>query len=198
MQPRPMCFSSDYTTSIDSFGKFQLDRTATNQILREPIHTAQNKYKQYAHTKRIEANFQVGDWVFLRLQPYRQISVVVRRYLKLAHKYFGPYKVIEKIGQVAYKLQLPTTSQVHPVFHISLLKKKLGPNSVATTTLPRLGQDSQFVVYPARVLQRRTVKRNNAAVVQWLIQWTHSIPEDATWEDSAHIRNQYPDFNFDA
>lgn len=115
--------------------------------------------------------------------------------MKLAHKYFGPFQVVSRVGKVAYHLALPSNSQVHPVFHVSLLKKKLGTHSTATTTLPKVGNEGQLLVYPAKILQRWTVKRNNAVMVQWLIQWTHSILEDATWEDSTVIRAQYPDFD---
>lgn len=166
-----------------------------NHLLKEAIQNAQSKYKQYADKKRQEATLAVGDWVFLKLQPYRQLSVAVRKYLKLSHKYFGPYQVLEKVGAVAYKLALPPGSKIHPVFHISLLKKKVGSRYTVTTTLPRLGSEGQFLVYPVKVLQRRMVKKNNSAVAQWLIQWSNTIPEDASWEDSATIQEQYPEFN---
>ena len=164
-------------------------------ILQESIQLAQQKYKKFADKKRTEASLAVGDWVFLKLRPYMQVSVAVRRHLKLAHKYFGPYLVLEKVGQVAYKLQLPPGSQVHPVFHISLLKKRVGTKYTATTTLPKLGPEGQFLVYPYKLLERRSVKKANRAVVQWLIQWSHSIAEDATWEDAASVMEQFPDFN---
>ncbi|KAL8104628.1 uncharacterized protein LOC141680180 [Apium graveolens] len=144
---------------------------------------------------RSEANVNVGDWVFLKLQPYKHLSVAVRRNLKLSHNFFGPYKVLERIGKVAYKLDLPAGSQVHPIFHISLLKRKVGQKYMVTNELPRLGNEGQFVVHPVKILQRRTVKRNNVVVVQWLIQWSHSIPEDASWEDDRQIMDRYSDFN---
>lgn len=105
----------------------------------------------------------------------------------MAHKYYDPYQVIEKVSPVAYKLQLPAGSMVHPVFHISLLKKRVGSKYTVTTNLPKLGLEGQFLVYPYKVLQIRTVKHNNRALVQWLVQWSHCIPEDATWEDAAMI-----------
>lgn len=195
VKPRQLCFPADCRTRNALVEDFQVKREAMNVILQEAIKQAQHKYKFYADKNRKEANFQVGDWVFLKLQPYRQISVAVRKHLKLSHKFYGPYMVLEKIGLVAYKLQLPRGSLVHPVFHVSLLKKKVGTKYSVSTELPKLGPEGQFLVYPYKLMEGRTVKKGNHAVVQWLIQWSHSIPEDATWEDSASIREQFPQFN---
>jgi hypothetical protein len=78
--------------------------------------------KTQADKKRYERHFNVGDPVFLKLQPYMQNSLVDRTNLKLAFRYFGPYTVIKKVNDVAYELLLPASSSIHPLFHISQLK----------------------------------------------------------------------------
>jgi len=78
--------------------------------------------KLTADKKRTDYQFAVGDQVLLKLQPYTQSSVANRPYPKLAYKYFGPYTVIQKVGTVAYRLQLPDDAQIHDVFHVSQLK----------------------------------------------------------------------------
>ena len=87
---------------------------------------AQQRMKDYADGKRKDVQFSEGEYVFVKLQPYRQSSVALRRNQKLSMKYFGPFKIIERVGPVAYKLQLPDTARIHPIFHISLLKKCIG------------------------------------------------------------------------
>nr|GEU51653.1 hypothetical protein [Tanacetum cinerariifolium] len=88
-----------------------------------------------ANKHRMEKQFQVGDLVYLRLRNYRQTSVEARENQKLSKRYFGPYRVLEKIGSVAYRLQLPNNSRVHPVFHVEeevLIKWKHHDTSEAT------------------------------------------------------------------
>ncbi|KAL0373663.1 UNVERIFIED_CONTAM: hypothetical protein Sradi_3282000 [Sesamum radiatum] len=123
--------------------------------------------KQYTDAKRKEREFIVGDMVYLKLQPYRQTSAQVRKNLKLAPKYFGPFKVIEKIGTVAYKLELPPHSNIHPV----------------------------FTTHPVKILGRRMIPRNNAPVMQILIQWEGFEEDQTTWEDYYQIQKQFPDFD---
>lgn len=104
--------------------------------LKDNLHQAQNRMKQQANQYRLERSFQIGDQVFLRLQPYKHTSFKEKGCQKLAPKFYGPYQVLQHIGAVAYKLALLTTSKIHPVFHVSCLKKVVGNNCRVQTSLP--------------------------------------------------------------
>ncbi|TYK11069.1 retrotransposon protein, putative, unclassified [Cucumis melo var. makuwa] len=85
-----------------------------------------NRTKKMADLKRRELRFKVGDKVYLKLRPYRQCSLATKRCGKLAPKFYGPYKIIEEVGEVTNRLQLPPEAIIHNVFHVSQLKLKLG------------------------------------------------------------------------
>jgi hypothetical protein len=85
---------------------------------------------QLANKHRSERTFTIGDLVYLKLQPYRQKTVANRQSQKLASKYYGSYEVLARIGTMAYKLKLPASASIHPVFHVSKLKKKVGNREV--------------------------------------------------------------------
>ena len=82
--------------------------------------------KSTADKHRTEREFNEGDLIYLRLQPYRQTSVGGRRPQKLSPLFYRPYQVVQRIEQVAYKLELPAESKIHPVSHVSQLKRKVG------------------------------------------------------------------------
>jgi len=123
------------------------------------LQDAQARMKHFADQNRTFREFEVGDWVFLRLRPYRQMSVILLRNLKLSLRYYGPFQVVQRIKTVAYKLDLPPSSQIFHIFHVSHLKKKLGDQIVPLPELPTLTIEGTLTPEPAAVLDRRLKKR---------------------------------------
>ncbi|XP_071738804.1 uncharacterized protein [Rutidosis leptorrhynchoides] len=151
--------------------------------------------KTTADKHRRDVNFSVGDWVFLKLRPHRQQSVVKRIHQKLSARYYGPFLILSRIGPAAYKLQLPDASKIHPVFHASLLKKAIGNAPVEPTLPPGFETDPSQIVTPVKCLATRSISKDGITTPQWLIQWPNT--EDATWENVSDIRAQFPDFELE-
>ena len=90
----------------------------------------------------------MGDWVFARLQPYKQTSRKNSKNHKLAPKLYGPYQVRKRVGQVAYALEIPNKGKIHDVFHVSCLKKKLSSTAHIQTELLMLDDEGKLVLEP--------------------------------------------------
>jgi len=153
--------------------------------------------KRYADKRRIMKEFDIGDWVYLKLRPHRQQSVVRRIHQKLAPRYYGPYRIVEKLGTVTYKLQLPPSSRIHPVFHISQLKQAMGSQE-ANMELPKeLEATDEEVILPEKVLARRDWVKGAHIEKQVLVQWKGGTAEDATWENETHLCSQFPQLSLE-
>jgi hypothetical protein len=153
------------------------------QVLKEHLAKAQNEMKMMANKHKHHQEYQVGERVLLKLQPYARSSLVNRPFPKLAFKYFGPFHVLERIGKAAYKLDLPEEARIHPVFHVSQLKP-FSPNYTPVfSELPATAALDREDLLPETVLQRRLVKKGSKAVPQARIKWRGLPIEVATWED---------------
>lgn len=130
-------------------------------LIQQHLERAQRRMKDQADKRRSERHFSPGDWVYLKLQPYVQTSLGPRANQKLAFKFFGPFQVLSAVGSVAYKLQLPAHSQIHPVFHVSQLKQAI-PVSQAIAELPKSLGGFQV---PELVLQRRISSTNTTVTL---------------------------------
>lgn len=162
-------------------------RELMTNLVKLHLARAQERMKRQADQNRSERQFSVGDMVFLKLQPYIQSSVAVRANQKLAFKFFGPFKVIEKIGAVAYKLLLPDSSSIHPVFHVSQLKRAVPESTQVTSQLPDL---SDCVQVPVQVLNKRLSV--DGQTMEVLIKWSRMPSSLATWESLEDLKRRFP------
>ncbi|KAG6538615.1 hypothetical protein ZIOFF_003739 [Zingiber officinale] len=135
--------------------------------------------------------------VFLRLHPYRQQSIFRRASQKLSSKLYGSYPIEERVEKVTYKLKLPEGSKIHPVFHISLLKKKVGDSHNVTIDLPLAADDDINVLKPEAILDTRWVKKGSRFVEKRLIKWKRLPMDDATWEATTVLQDQFFNMNLE-
>jgi hypothetical protein len=125
----------------------------------------------------------------MKLQPYIQSSMAPRAHHKLLFKYYAPYEIVERIGEVAYRLALPESSRIHSVLHVSQLKKAVGPHTQVQTIFP---SPMDILQVPTRILQRRLRQQGNMAVSQVLVQWLGQPECLATWEDADELKQRFP------
>lgn len=159
------------SSSVDACDTVLVSRDEILSLLRKNLAKAQARMKENADKNRREVTFDVGDWVYVKLQPYRQISLSGAKYHKLSKRFYGPYLVTAKVGSVAYKLALPPQSKIHNVFHCSLLKLHKGPPPSLIDQLPPLSLDNNPLLTPLAILDFQTKWENGSPVRMALVQW---------------------------
>ncbi|KAJ0800601.1 putative nucleotidyltransferase, Ribonuclease H [Helianthus annuus] len=182
------------TTNIASLDTWLAQRYTILATLKHSLESARNRMKQFADLKRSDRSFEVGDWVYLKLQPYVQTSLRLHKYSKISQKYFGPFQVVKKVGEVAYTLKLPEGSQLHPTFHVSLLKKAFGPP--VNQELVPVGP--VCAIQPLAILDRKLARSGNKPVVKFLVQWKNLPSHDSSWEEAESFIARFPDFKIDS
>jgi hypothetical protein len=163
-------------------------------MARESLMVAQTRQKSYADKKMRDLLFEIGDFVYLKVSPMRG----TRRFKvkgKLAPRYVGPFKIVDRRGEVAYQLELPPQlSDVHDVFHVSQLKKFL---RVLEEQLPMeeldLGGDLTYSERPVKILDMAERVTRNKVIKMCKVQWSHHTEDEATWEHEEELREQYPE-----
>ena len=125
--------------------------------------------------------------VFVRLQPYKKSTLKRSGAEKLKPRFYEPYKVVMKVGEVAYELELPPNRKIHNVFHVSFLKN-------VSIELPPLDDEGKLVLIPEEVVDTREKRLRNRSIIENLVKWKGLPLEDATWE-GAHIL-EHPNLHF--
>ena len=111
---------------------------------------------------------------------------------KLAFRFFRPFQVLQRVGEVAYKLTLSEHAKIHPVIHVSQLQASLPPATSAMPELPILDEDLLPLQVPAAILRKRRVQRGARQVKQVPMQWSGFPASLATWEDKIPLRSRFP------
>ncbi|GJX68207.1 putative reverse transcriptase domain-containing protein [Tanacetum coccineum] len=161
--------------------------------IKQRMQAARDRQKSYADLKRKPMEFQVGDKVMLKVSPWKGVVRFGKRG-KLNPRYVGPFKVLEKVGEVAYKLELPEElSRVHNTFHVSNLKKCYADEPLAVP-LDGLHFDDklQFVEEPVEITDREVKRLKRSRIPLVKVRWNSRRGPEFTWEREDQFRKKYP------
>jgi hypothetical protein len=161
--------------------------------VKENLRIAQSRYKSYADKRRRNLEFNKGDFVYLKVFPLRG-TVRFQVKGKLVPRFVGPYKISRRIGKLAYKLELPEElTGVHPVFHVSQLRKCLRvPDEVVPTDILDIQETLEYKEHPICILGRDTKETRSKTIPMCKVQWSNHTEREATWEKESDLRLNYP------
>ncbi|XP_020967449.1 uncharacterized protein LOC110266778 [Arachis ipaensis] len=186
---------SSGTTSVIEVDEMLKVREVLNKELTYFIQRAQNKMKKQADSHRRDMEFNPGDCVLLKIKSYRQRSLSLEPHNKLRKRYYGPYKVIQKVGKVAYRLELPESCALHPVFHVSVLKPFHGPPPVSVPSAAEFSSSLQPC--PAAIIVSRVVSTPTGSRIELLIDWEGVPRHETTWVDMVELSREFPDVDLE-
>jgi len=159
------------------------------QDVRYRLEQAQTTQKRHYDKQHRAVSYKLGDWVLLRLRhrPVASLDVVATG--KLKPRYFGPYRIVEVINDIAVRLELPPRARLHDVFHVGLLKPWVGAPPTTPPPLPVV-HNGATVPEPERVVKARLAR----GVRQVLVHWKNEPAASATWEDLDSFSARFPHF----
>ena len=168
------------------------------KLIRDRLKVAQSRQKSYADTKGKVVVYEIGDRAYLRVSPLRGVKRFGVKG-KLAPRFVGPYRVLERMGEVAYKLELPEgLSGVHDVFNVSQLKKCHAEmmDVPLRDTVPleaiQLESDLTYEEKPIKILETASRVTRTKTIKLCKVQWDHHTEEEATWEREEDLRQDHP------
>ncbi|TQD77792.1 hypothetical protein C1H46_027665 [Malus baccata] len=188
----PLCWSEVGERILE--GPEIVDETTQNiQVIKSNLKVAQDRQKSLADRHTTDRMYNVGDYVFLKLSPWRGV-VRFGKKGKLSPRYIGPYKITERIGEVAYRLELPPElSKVHNVFHVSMLRHYVSdPSHVIPPQPLEINPDLTYDEEPVTILDWKDKTLRNKTVRLVKVLWRNHSAEEATWETEERMRDMYP------
>ncbi|GKE63118.1 putative nucleotidyltransferase, ribonuclease H, partial [Tanacetum coccineum] len=164
-------------------------------VAKEKLKEARSRQKSYADKHQRDLEFQVRDRVFLKVSPFRGVKRFGIKG-KLSPRFIGPFEILERIGEVSYRLALPPQlSHVHDVFHVSLLRGyHYHPLHVASYPFDQIQPDMSLSEEPESILDRQERVMRNKVIPFVKILWKNHPEREATWETEESMRASYPHF----
>ncbi|MCO5556350.1 hypothetical protein L7F22_009898 [Adiantum nelumboides] len=179
-------------------------RVAFDKI-KESVRYAQQKYKRATDKHRKSLQFKDDDWVLLRFTKARLKTTTGKNwkgeptghqkyYMKLAKRYYGPFQILSRINEMAYKLKLPANWHIHRAFHVSLLKPFKGdPPTEPVQEEPPLFDDKEEVLQPEEILRHEENTLPSGKVIRrYLVKFKHYSNEDSKWMQETQMKDVLP------
>jgi hypothetical protein len=167
---------------------------ATVRRIQDNLKVAKSRQETYANKRRRPLKFEVGDLVYLRVSPTKGVKSFGVKW-KIAHRYIGPFPILEKYGSVAYKLDLPPSLPgVHDIFHVSQLKCLKALVDVVLPEVTLLEADLSYPEHPIKVLDQKDHVTRRKTIKFLKIQWSNHSEQQATWESEDFLCSRHPDF----
>ena len=168
------------------------------KLIQDRLKVAEFRQKSYADSKCKETVYKVGDRVYLRVPPLRGVKRFGVKG-KLAPCFVGPYKVLERMGEVSYKLELPEgLSEVHDVFHVSQFKKchaemaDIPLRDTVPLEATQLDSDLTYEEKPVKIIEFANQVTRSKVIKFCKVQWSHHTEDEATWEREEDLLKDHP------
>nr|GFB66135.1 putative reverse transcriptase domain-containing protein [Tanacetum cinerariifolium] len=186
-------FTSRFWKSLQKALEIIYETTEKIVQIQQHLQAARDRQKSYANVRQKPLEFQTGDRVMLKISPCKGIIRFGKRG-KLNAQYIGPFKILNRIGLVAYKLELPKElSNVHNTFHVSNLKKCLSDESLIIPMKElKLDDKLNFIEEPVEIMDREIKKPRQGRIPIIKVRWNSKRGPEYTWEPEDEIRTKYP------
>ena len=151
------------------------------KVIRDRLKISQDQQKSYSNNRRRDLEFEVGDMVFLRISPWKGV-LRFGKHGKLSPRYIGPYRIVERIGEVAYRLELPSDhDRIHDVFHVSMLCKYIpDPSHVLIEQPVEIQENLTYEEEPVQILNLQEQVLRNKTIPLVKVLWRSHTVEEAT------------------